>query len=234
MRLLGFDIILCDPLREENESDFVSTSLSELSDVDLISLHVPLTKSGKHPTYHFIDKHFLQKQKKDCVLINASRGAVIQFKDLLQYGKHLRFCFDVWQHEPHIDKKILESVFIATPHIAGYSVQSKIRGIDMIYQIACDLKILEAKPVTPIVMPKQRLEFTGKHSWQEIILGVFNPLVISTMMRTLLLPEDEDGKGFDEMRNQFNYRYELGYTNVKDAGVSAGDKELLEKLGIGM
>jgi erythronate-4-phosphate dehydrogenase len=232
LRMLGFEIILCDPLRAEQESDFISTALSELSDVDLITLHVPLTKTGKHPTYHFIDKHFLQKQKPDCVLINASRGSVIQSKDLLQYGSHLNWCFEVWEHEPHIDIKILESALIATPHIAGYSVQSKIRGIDMIYQIACDLKMIEAKPITPIAMPRQRLSFSGKHSWQEIVLGVFNPAVITTMMRTLLLTDDEDGKGFDEMRNQFNYRYELGYSNVMDAVVAEKDAELLRKLGV--
>lgn len=233
MRMLGFEIILCDPLRAENESDFVSTALSAIAEVDLISLHVPLTKTGKYPTRHFIDKHFLQKQKKDCVLINASRGSVIQSRDLLPFASHLIWCFDVWEHEPHIDKEILQAAFIATPHIAGYSVQSKIRGVDRIYQIACDLKMLEAKPLTPIPMPRQRLDFSEKNlGWQEIVLGVFNPMVITTMMRTLLLPEEEEGKGFDEMRNQFNYRYELGYTTVEDHSVAARDRRLLEKLGV--
>ena len=128
-------------------------------------------------------------------MLNASRGAVINSKDLIQYGAHMHWCFDVWEHEPNINKKILEQTLIATPHIAGYSVQSKIRGIDMIYRLACDKKMIESKPISPIVMPKQRLTFTGKqHHWRDIVLGVFNPNIISSMMNTILLPDHEGGR----------------------------------------
>jgi phosphoglycerate dehydrogenase-like enzyme len=233
LKLLGFEVALCDPIRAQQESDFISTPLQELSDVDLISLHVPLIKTGEHPTYHFIDKDFLSKQKPGCVLLNASRGAVIHSNDLLEYGRHLHWCLDVWEDEPRIDKQILEQACIATPHIAGYSVQSKIRGIEMIYRIACDKNIIEPKPISPIVMPKQRLNFVGReHHWQEIVLGVFNPMVITDMMRTLLLPSDNEELGhvFDEMRNQFNYRYEFGYTNIANAEISASDGAVLAGL----
>jgi len=232
MKLLNIDITLCDPIRAEREPDFISSTLDELSDLDLITLHVPLTRTGEHPTYHFIAKDFLQKQKPGCVLINASRGAVIHSQELFQYGSHLHWCFDVFEHEPNIDRKILEKTLIATPHIAGYSVQGKIRGIDMIYRIACDLQMIEPKPITPIAMRKQRLTFQGEKSWQDIVLGVFNPVVITTMMRTLILPDEEHGKAFDEMRNQFNYRYELGYTNITGARLTNDDTKLLKKLGV--
>jgi len=224
MRLLNMDVTVCDPLRAQSEPDFISTPLHDIHDMDIISLHVPLTKSGPHATYHFIDKHFLQKQISDCVLINASRGAVIDSNDLMQYGSHLHWCFDVWEHEPNIDKKIMERAIIATPHIAGYSVQSKIRGIDIIYKMACDTALIKAKPITPIVMPIQTLAFSGHRSWQEIVLGVFNPMILTHRMR--------EGCGFDEMRNQFNYRYELAYTMIKEAKVSGGDAALLRKLGV--
>lgn len=232
LKLLNIEVILCDPVRAANEPDFVSTELADIHDVDLITLHVPLTKSGEYPTHHFINKDFLLKQKPDCVLLNASRGSVIHSKDLLEYGKHLRWCFDVWEHEPDINKKILENTLIATPHIAGYSVQGKIRGIDMIYHIACDTKMIEMKPITPILMPRQRLDFSGQSHWQDIVLGVFNPMVITTMMRTLLLSDEDDGEHFDEMRNQFNYRYELAYTSITNVDVSVEDAILLEKLGV--
>lgn len=232
MQLLNIDVTVCDPVRAKVEPDFVSASLADITDMDIISLHVPLIKSGEHSTYHFIDKHFLKKQKPGCVLLNASRGSVINSNELMDYGSHLHWCFDVWEHEPNIDKKILEKACIATPHIAGYSVQSKIRGIDMIYKIACDTGMIESKPISPIVMPKQRLTFAGQHSWQDIVLGVFNPMVITTMMRTLLLPNEKHGLCFDEMRNQFNYRHELAYTHVTEAVVSAEDAALLKKLGV--
>ena len=249
MKYLNFDIILCDPIRAQEEKNFVSTALQDLSDLDFISLHVPLIKTGEHSTYHFIDKHFLKKQKPGCVLLNASRGSVVHSQELLEHGSHLHWCFDVWEGEPNINKTILEQARIATPHIAGYSVQAKIRGIEMIYRIACEKGMIEAKPISPIVMPKQRLNFSNhsrvaNHSsfvkqsqsqsccWQDIVLGVFNPLVITEMMRALLLPssDEEAGHSFDEMRNQFNYRYEFGYTNVLGGDVSEGDRAVLEGL----
>jgi erythronate-4-phosphate dehydrogenase len=234
---LNIDITLCDPIRAENEANHeanvVYASLDALSDLDLISLHVPLTKTGNHPTYHFIDKAFLKRQKRGCILLNASRGSVIHSQDLLQYGAHLRWCLDVWEHEPKINKLILEQALIATPHIAGYSIQSKIRGIDMIYRIACEKNIIEPQPVSPLKMPYQQLVFTGDyHHWQDIVLGIFNPMITTTMMRSLLLPSNEDGHLFDEMRNEFNYRYEFSYTKIVAAGLSDGDKVLLTKLGI--
>ncbi|MBX3708585.1 MAG: 4-phosphoerythronate dehydrogenase [Gammaproteobacteria bacterium] len=231
LRLLNFDITLCDPVRAELEPDFHSVPLDELSDLDFITLHVPLVRQDEHPTYHFIDKYFLQRQKPGCVLLNASRGAVIHSQELAQFGTHLCWCFDVWEHEPKLDKSLLAQSFIATPHIAGYSIQSRVRGIDMIYRIACDKKMIEPQAMAPITIPHQQLTFTGKdYCWQDVVLGMFNPLVITTMMQTILLPAEEYGLLFDEMRHQFNYRHEFGYTEINHSAVSMRDNVLLEKL----
>lgn len=232
LRLLNVDVTLCDPLRAEKEKDFESTPIEALSDLDFISLHVPLTMTGKHATYHFINKAFLQRQNKGCILLNASRGSVIHSQDLIQYGRHLHWCLDVWEHEPRIDKKILEQAIVATPHIAGYSLQSKIRGIDMIYRVACEKKIIEWQPLAPIIMPHQQLSFSGREChWQEIVLGAFNPLVITHMMKTMLMPVEDSGHSFDEMRHQFNYRHEFQYTRIVDAKLSHEDIVILQQLG---
>lgn len=233
LKLLNFDVVLCDPPRAEHEKDFISTKLDDLTNFDLISLHVPLTRANYYPTYHFIERHFLQRQKPECVLLNASRGAVINSDDLLRYGTHLHWCFDVWEHEPKINKAILAQTKIATPHIAGYSAQSKIRGIDMIYQLACKKNIIHEQVFTPIVMPHQYLEFNRtKTAWQDIVLGVFNPLVITEMMQTILMPASDYGHLFDEMRHQFNYRHEYAYTNLVDLQTQTTDIVMVEKLGI--
>ena len=186
LKLLNFEVITCDPLRAAKEPEFNSTSLADISDVDLISLHVPLTRSGEHPTFHFIEKTFLQRQKPGCVLLNASRGAVIDSQALMQYGAHLSWCLDVFEQEPNIDKAVLNRAAIATPHIAGYSIQSKIRGIEMIRQAACDRKLIKAKKLTSTKMPQQQLSFAGdNHHWQDIVLGIFSPLLMTTMMREI-------------------------------------------------
>lgn len=233
LTLLNMDVVVCDPLRAENESDFISTPLSDVADVDVISLHVPLAKQGPYPTYHFIDKAFLERQKPGCVLLNASRGAVIDSKALLAHGQHLHWCFDVWEHEPKIDKAVLEGALLATPHIAGYSIQSKIRGIEMIYKIACEKNIIVPQAFPPLTMPRQQLMFGGMtHHWQDIVLGVFNPMIMTAMMRTLLLPADDYGHVFDEMRNQFNYRHEFRYTEILSADMAENEKQLLSHLGL--
>lgn len=235
LKKLNFDVLVCDPLRAETEKDFTSISLDEITDVDLITLHVPLTKSGTHPTYHFIDKDFLRRQKSGCVLINASRGSVVNSIDLMQYGAHLLWCLDVWEHEPIVDTMILEQAFIATPHIAGYSVQSKIRGIDMIYRALCAQEFIQNAAQISHEMPTQILSFAGSdHHWQDIVLGVFNPLVMTEMMRSVLLPvaKEERGHLFDELRHQFNYRYELGFTTVIDAQLKKIDDSIVETLGV--
>jgi erythronate-4-phosphate dehydrogenase len=233
LQLLGIDVVQCDPLRAEQEKDFKSISLHDIHDVDLISVHVPLTKLGDHATHHFIAKDFLRRQRSGCILLNASRGAVVNSNELKQYGKHLFWCLDVWENEPNIDKAILERSLISTPHIAGYSVQSKIRGIDMIYKAACECGIISPKTMSPITMPVQQLSFTGaNHSWQEIVLGVFNPIVLSAMMRTNILSADDVGGEFDEMRNQFHYRQELAYVEVTNAGVDAKGMECLKGVGV--
>jgi hypothetical protein len=52
------------------------------------------------------------------------------------------------------------------------------------------------------------------------------------MMRTMLLPVQDHGSFFDEMRNQFNYRYEFAYTKIIDTVTPAADRELLKKFGL--
>jgi erythronate-4-phosphate dehydrogenase len=233
LALLHFDVIHCDPLREKFDARFHSVNLNAIEDVDLISIHVPLTTGGEHPTHHFIDKNFLQRQKPNTVLLNASRGAVIDSQMLMLHGTHLHWCFDVWENEPHVDKNMLNRALIATPHIAGYSVQSKIRGIDMIYRAACDQEIISPGRLSPLALPHQDLFFSGtNHHWQDVVMGVFNPLIMTAMMRTQLLPDEAGGEEFDAMRNKFTYRHEFGFTKVIGAAMGEEDRAVLGALGV--
>ena len=233
LKLLDFKVVTCDPLRAASDPQFKSTTLSEIADCDLITLHVPLTKAGTHPTYHMIDKTFLSRQMPESILLNTSRGSVINFDDLKKAGAHLYWCFDVWEHEPHIDKKILERAMIASPHIAGYSLQSKIRGVDMIYQKAIEKKWIQPAQLYKQEMPRQTLTFAGaKHHWQDMVLGVFNPLVMTAMMRNMLLPAESTGVLFDDLRHQFTYRHEFGFTSVSGATLANEDIRMLARLGM--
>lgn len=231
--LLDFKVSLTDPIRADQDDNFISTPIEEITDCDVITLHVPLIKHGEHPTYHLINRDFLSRQKPGCLLINASRGSVIDEKMLMLHGTHLQWCLDVFEHEPMIDKNIMQRAAIATPHIAGYSIQSKIRGIDQIYRCMLLRKIISASDASPITMPKQTLSFAGhQHHWQDIVLGIFNPIIMTAMMREKLLSTENHGPLFDEMRNQFNYRHEFGFTQIAGVQLDNLDIRMLSRFGL--
>lgn len=231
LEAIGAEVILCDPIRAVLESEFTTTQLADIQDVDLITLHVPLMQSGNHPTYHFINEAFLARQKPECVLINASRGGVIATKTLLAGSSRLTLCLDVFEHEPQVDHDLLKSIFIATPHIAGYSVQSKMRGVDMIYQAACQLELMETTSAVHFELPRHDVFFAKQHaSWQDVVLENFNPLSMTNQMREFL-SDQHASQRFDQMRNEFQSRHEFAYTNLHEVNVSEEDGRLLQQLG---
>lgn len=132
-KAVGMHVLLNDPPLEEKGGPRKYVSLDALMDADFISLHVPLNRRGEHPTFHLFDSHRLHSMKG--ILINASRGAVVEtgaLKDTLRSGG-LRACaLDVWEHEPDIDTALLEQAAFATPHIAGYSYDGKIKATEML------------------------------------------------------------------------------------------------------
>jgi len=112
-----------------------------LDECNFITLHVPLTRNGDHPTWHLFDQQRLQKLRKNCVLVNAARGSVIDnnaLLDLLDLRADLSVFLDTWENEPDISRALLEKVNLATPHIAGYSVEGRLRGTQMILDAACN------------------------------------------------------------------------------------------------
>ena len=123
-----------------------SAQLSDLSSLeavlacDIICLHAPMTRSGPHPTHHLLARPELEQLITGAVLINAGRGAVIDNVALLEVLKErddLKVVLDVWENEPNINTELMNYVDIATPHIAGYSLDGKVAGTAMIYRALC-------------------------------------------------------------------------------------------------
>ena len=99
---------------------------------DIITFHTPLTREGKYPTWHLCDKDFLDGMQRCKLIINAARGAVCDNEALLQW--HGDLALDCWEGEPSINRNLLNKAMVATPHIAGYSLQGKQRGTAMIVE----------------------------------------------------------------------------------------------------
>ena len=135
---LGMTVLMNDPPRAEIEGPAQFVPLDEvLSMSDIISLHVPLKSAGSHQTYHLFDKTTFEQLRRSTILINSSRGEVVDnfaLKNALKNKIIGAAVLDVWENEPDIDTQLLASLNIATPHIAGYSADGKANGTAMCVQ----------------------------------------------------------------------------------------------------
>lgn len=142
LRALGVNVLLCDPPRADNGDEEIFHPLEKLlKEADILTFHTPLNKSGPYNSYHLINESNLDKLSEGCILVNASRGEVIDNKALrcaLERGKALRVVLDVWEPEPDLSLALLDKVDIATPHIAGYTLEGKARGTTQVYEAYCD------------------------------------------------------------------------------------------------
>ena len=139
LETLGMKVSTCDPPRAEQEADFEHSSMEEIfHNCHIISFHVPLSYTGPNATHHMLNHQLLQyTQDRDCLLINTSRGEVLEGKLLLeQCEKYKSFdiALDVWENEPNISQQLLKKCFFASPHIAGYSADGKAKGSEMSVQ----------------------------------------------------------------------------------------------------
>jgi erythronate-4-phosphate dehydrogenase len=113
--------LVCDPPRARREGSAAFVSLDEvLARCDLVTLHVPLTRSGEDATFHLLDARTL---RKDAVLVNACRGEVLDTQSALAVDNTL--LLDVFEGEPAPDARLVARAAIATPHVAGHSLDGK-------------------------------------------------------------------------------------------------------------
>ena len=138
---LGMKIMLNDPPRKDNgESEFVDL-YTIAAECDVITFHTPLIKEGKYKTFHLADKDFFASLRKKPVIINTSRGEVVDTSAILDAINEKRVSeaiIDVWENEPHINLDLLHKVYVGTPHIAGYSSDGKLNATIMTLKSLCE------------------------------------------------------------------------------------------------
>lgn len=194
-RYWGFNVLMCDPPRKEREGgDFVS--IEEVAcRCDIITLHTPLDDS----THHLISGKLLDMMRPDAVIINASRGAVVDGATVAK-SSH-RYMFDVWEGEPNLDTLSLERAMLATPHIAGYSLQGKANASAMAVNALAEYFKLPLSGWYPegIAHSKPRLI-----SWRDMCATIddYCPILEET---ACLKSSPND---FELMRNNYHYREE--------------------------
>ncbi len=223
---LGMQVLLNDPPLQRQTGEAKFLPLEEVLEADLITLHVPLTHEGPDATYHLVDKHFLQRMRPGSILMNTSRGAVVDSK-ALHWALESRLAagvLDVWENEPAIDIQLLENIQLGTPHIAGYSYEGKVSGTEMLYQALCQHLGKEpewelAAELPPPRVPCLHLNTTGR-TRDAVLLEAVKALYDieaddARMRRTLLsLPEAERAAAFHRLRKEYPQRREFFNTSI--------------------
>lgn len=197
---LGIKILLNDSPRHDNgEKGFVSLS-TIARECDIITFHTPLIKDGIYKTYHLADESFFNSLKKKPVIINTSRGEVIETGAILnaiRNDKIAEAVIDVWENEPDINIELLNKVFIGTPHIAGYSANGKFNATQMTFEFLCSFFNINID--SRINLPEELV--SGTNSSDSDILLNYNPLIDYKSLLTH--PED-----FEKIRGNYKLRKE--------------------------
>ncbi|MCU7497243.1 MAG: 4-phosphoerythronate dehydrogenase [Ignavibacteria bacterium] len=221
---LGMEVLKNDPPLRRKTGSSEYTGLEEALKADIVTFHVPLNMQGEDRTYHLIDSEKLKLVKPGAIVINASRGPVINNKALLEClssRTDISVVLDVWENEPSISSKLLEKVDIASPHIAGYSLEGKINGTLIIREALC--RFLECRKGYKAQLPEIEnpvIEADGSLPMESFLSGVFGCVYDikedDRLMRQIpeLLPE-EKGYYFDELRKHYRLRREFNNYSVR-------------------
>ncbi|MCU0378091.1 MAG: 4-phosphoerythronate dehydrogenase PdxB [Bacteroidales bacterium] len=235
-RTLGMNVLQNDPPRKRREGlkEFISLdTLLERSDI--VTLHVPLTTEGHDKTHYLINRENLQALKRDCILINTSRGEVVDniaLRKSLSAGTLGGAVLDVWEGEPRADRKLIGLADIATPHIAGYSVDGKANGtITVVREVASLLGIPLAgwQPGSLPVPDKPVIEL-------DLHASMNTPLNLAAMAVRHTYPVDEDDRlfrsdpgRFEFLRDNYRQRREFGSFQVRIEDTET--RKILDELG---
>ena len=138
LEALGIKTLLCDPPRADNGDEGDFRSLDDLvAEADVITFHTPLYKEGQYKSLHLADEALIRRLKPGTILINASRGPVVDNAALLkclEAGQELSVVLDVWEPEPDLNLALLDKVDLGTSHIAGYTLEGKARGTTQVFE----------------------------------------------------------------------------------------------------
>lgn len=208
---LGWQVLGYDPLLPA--SKFNNASFEQvLSQSDVISLHVPLTNANDsdYPTQHLIDLIALDLMSPTTLLINSARGPVIDAAaletDIEDTGRQV--VLDVFEHEPQIAESLLLKLTIATPHIAGYTLEGKLRGTQMIYDALCETFAVTPKQSMHNLLPVNMYLWSELKAHPDRLVKFYDIMADDKVLRAQLHEGQVNGNDFDKLRRDYHLRRE--------------------------
>lgn len=234
--IIGMKVLLNDPPREKAEDSSHFVSLGTIQDeADIITFHVPLNRTGRDATYHMANNDFLSGLAKKPVLINSCRGEVFDTKAItaaLRNGEIADVIIDCWENEPLIDMELLDTAFLATPHIAGYSKDGKANGTTMSVQALSrffNLGIDNWQPAEVELPASTEIELNGIQRSDEALLAeaILSTYNIETDDETLR----NNPADFEMLRSDYPIRREFPIYTIYAQNVNSNVAEKLRNIG---
>ena len=221
-KAFGLTILKNDPplQRAGNGKKFVT--LNEALQADIVTFHTPLTLEGEDKTYHLLNENNFQLLKENVILLNTSRGAVIDNSALLDFtGKRsINLILDVWENEPSINIELLGKAILGTAHIAGYSLEGKVNGTKMMFDALNKFsgKNLKWIPTTPEI-PNDIIATPQSGNLEQKLNSVFKSVYDIEkddyrMRKMFKLSKPEQAKYFDLLRKEYPFRREFSNYTV--------------------
>ena len=137
MQSFGMKIVFFDPYINESTQNETKLELDELLQLsDIVSLHVVKNKE----TINLISKEKLSLMKQDAIIINTSRGGVVDESEVLRLvdnGKLFSAALDVYEQEPpEYTKQLTESDSITLPHLGASTREAQLKaGSDTVQNV---------------------------------------------------------------------------------------------------
>jgi erythronate-4-phosphate dehydrogenase len=239
---LGVAVKVCDPPLEKtvsgnrNSAPKYFSSLEGIAQCDVISLHTPLIKQGAHPTAGMIDAKFLAALNSGAVLFNTCRGGVVNEKDVLAYSREkedFTYVADVWENEPSLSSEIVNAARIATPHIAGYSRESKYAAVNMLRDSLGDFVGAE-KTQAVMSASQDKTDNYAIENFESLQAILSQKLSLRQIDKDLKAAVNSDSvlNYFDAARKQLVSRREYGSLVLGKTRLEEFDRNVLTELGV--
>lgn len=222
LQALGVQCLPHDPPLAAKTGDNQFVDRDTLLSADIISLHVPLVTDGEHPTLGLADQTFFDNMSDTGIFINTSRGDVVienALQQKMQTCPDFHTILDVWEQEPRINTDLLAKTDLGSPHIAGYSLDGKVRGTEMIYKALCQHLGIKPSWRAAEVLPKpamQQIQFSAEIAdSQALYLAVMSCYDVrddDALLRQSIKIADPAAQ-FDFLRK--NYRPRREFANLK-------------------
>lgn len=197
---LGMRVLACDPPRADLEGRPGFVDMATIAaEADIVTVHTPYTTGGPYPTCHLLSESFMQSLRRSPMVINSARGPIADTAALnraVASGQVSRAVIDCWEGEPDIDRTLLNAAFIATPHIAGYSRQGKIRASLMAARAVARALNLPEPRLTVAIPADPPLTVTA-----HAIAASYDPMADTEALRA-------NPAAFETLRNRYPLRDE--------------------------